>query len=118
MSTQHVELDLDDEEIVVDGVAYYCDFAIKATLSHTPARVSGPPEDCYPEESEIDIEEMKLNEVRDENGEALILTPPLLKQLSDALNIDRVHELLWEEWETESDLAAARADYEYDREDD
>lgn len=116
MSTQHVTLDLDEEEIVLDTdgerIAYYCDFTVEATLSHTPAQVSGPPESCYPEESEIDITLLRLNEVRDAEGDMVHFTTPLRDRIADALNIDRVHELLWEEWQSDSDLAADAPDYD------
>lgn len=118
MSTQHVTLDLDDEEIVldIDGVqtTYYCDFTVEATLSYMPAQVSGPPESCYPEESEIDIALLRLNEVRDEEGTVIPFTTPLRDRIADTLNIDRVHELLWEEWQSDSELAADAADHDYE----
>jgi len=118
MSTQHVTLDLDDEEIVLDldgeRVAYYCDFTVEATLSHTPARVSGPPEDCFPEESEIDITLLRLNEVRDAEGTVIPFTTSLRDHIADTLDIDRIYELLWKEWQSDSELAADAPDYDRD----
>lgn len=64
----------DDFEVIVD--VYY-----RAT--YQPARVSGPPEDCYPDESELSITGFDVVGVRDLLDEPNFVMPSA-EELQDA----------------------------------
>jgi len=110
MSTQHVTTEITEYEIEVDDGqgewrSLTVSFTATATLSYQPARLSGPPEDCYPEESEIDLESLVLDSCfeYDAEGDAVEITPDadLRKRIMDAIDMDLVYDRLWAEWDPE-----------------
>jgi hypothetical protein len=61
------------------------------TASYTPARLNGLPEDCYPEDSELDIEEMHFV-----NKDGCELSDKELEQALVDEHIDRIEEECWD----------------------
>lgn len=113
MSKQTVNYDFEEVEVELQDdeggrQVYEISFSVSAVLSYSPGRFSGPPENYYPDESEVDILEMKLRSVitYGEGDEVLTvpITPALEKQLSEALDMDYIYETLWEEWKSEDEL--------------
>ena len=60
--------DEEDVEVEVEWEGYY-----------EPARISGPPENCYPEESEMDI----LEVIRIDTRQPVVLTEDQLDELTE-----------------------------------
>lgn len=96
MST--VTIEVEEYEVDLGEDTFIVDFSITADITYRPARVSGPPEDYYPEESEVDITEMKILGLWDMEGEEVTLTPELIKQLGEAIDPSDFYDELWEEW--------------------
>ena len=69
------------------------DFQIEADITYEPARISGPPEDCYPDSSECSITEVKVMSQIDGLKDADILDA-LEKQIGE----ERIIEDLWEDY--------------------
>jgi hypothetical protein len=69
------------------------DFRIEADITYQPARISGPPEDCYPDESECDITDIKVLSQVDGLKDADILDA-LERQIGE----DKIIEDLWEDY--------------------
>ena len=77
---------LNDEEQDVD-------FVIEADITYQPARISGPPEDCYPDESECYITEIKVRYPVDGCSDEQILAA-LEKQVGE----EKIKEDLWSDY--------------------
>ena len=95
----HVTLEAEQEVTLEwEGVMRTFDvaFTVEASASHTPAKVSGPPESCYPEDSEVELESINIDFVTDENADPMIPGEELGKKLLSSLNRDRIQELVWE----------------------
>ncbi len=69
------------------------DFRIEADITYQPARISGPPEDCYPDESTCDIEDIKVMSQIDGLTDDDIIDA-LLKQIGE----DKITEDFWEDY--------------------
>ena len=79
--------------LMLGGEEQDVDFSIEADMTYEPARISGPPEDCYPDESECDITEIKVMSEVDGLKDADILDA-LEKQIGE----ERIIEDLWEDY--------------------
>ena len=101
MST--VTIEVEEYEVDLEKGTFLVEFSITADMTYQPAKVSGPPEDCYPDESEIDVTEVKILSVKDAEGKEISLTPKLIKQLGEAIDPSDFYYDLWEEWEGEQD---------------
>lgn len=81
-----------DELEVTINVEYYADYQ--------PAKLSGPPEDCYPDCSSLEIEDWTVLNINDlsDNGDH---SQPSPKELCDAFQADRerIEEACWEDFE-------------------
>ena len=79
LTTYTIELDGNEIDLTIEYDAFY-----------QPARVSGPPEDCYPEESACDITDVTFDlspdssTVTEEQVIAYLDTPKLQEMLTDA----------------------------------
>ena len=79
---------LNEEEVDVD-------FDIDAHIVYRPEQVSGPVENCYPDESECDIRDIKvLSEV---DG---FTDLEILAALEGQIGTDKIGEDLWEDFLT------------------
>lgn len=107
MSQQSVTLEVEEYEVEVEVEnewhIIYVDFSISAVLTYQPARISGPPEDCYPDESEIDVVECKLLRAYDEEGKNIPLMQDLREKIDAQIDASDFYDELWEEWESEQD---------------
>ena len=61
---QTVEITVDDEPRT-----YAVDFIATAECQFQRGRFSGPPEDCYPDDGECDVTEIKITRITNEEGE-------------------------------------------------
>lgn len=83
------------------------EFEINADMTYLPARLSGPPEDCYPDESECVITSIVPLEKIDGCNDA-----DLLDALETQVSEEKIIEDLWEDFELQrSSYEADKADY-------
>lgn len=69
------------------------EFGIEADIVYEPARISGPPEDCYPDASECTITSiMPMDGVSGYDDAAI------LEALDEQVGEDRIIEDLWEDY--------------------
>ena len=100
--------------LMLQGEEQDVDFEIEADITYQPARISGPPEDCYPDESECDITEIKVMSQIDGLKDADILDA-LATQVGD----DTIINDLWDDYMLSRNSAAAdAADYYRDSRED
>ena len=76
---------------------------ISADMTYEPAKLDGPPEDCYPENSECDITELKILSAFDCEGNEIKLTKDNLKAIGDAISPRDFEEDLWDEFERQQE---------------
>lgn len=96
MTTQTVthtfEVELEDD----DGNIYTCNVDAHSKCYYHPGRLSGPPEDCYPAESDqettFEILDCQLD------GEPVQLDPALLYVLEPLLPVAWMETKLWEQF--------------------
>ena len=86
-------------EVEVDGVEYYVECTIQGTCYYEPAILGGPPEDCSPEESECDLESIKVDHAEDLLNAEEVKDPELLKKIELAIDEDWAIDCLWEEYD-------------------
>ena len=84
------EVDLVDDTYVV------C-FTVVADCSYQPERVSGPPEDCYPSESECDIVRCSIDLIVNSAGEPVNLDS-VTEACSEALDMEAIEDKVWEQF--------------------
>ena len=94
---EEIELEVDFGEGEYEQISV--DIRISADMSWQSAKLSGPPEDCYPEESECDITETKILDAFDCNEKEIKLTPERIAAISDALESCDFEEELWDAFE-------------------
>ena len=79
------------------------DYSATADMRYQPERISGPPEDCYPTDSECDITAVSVFCIRDVLGKERSLPDELAVLISSKLPRDRIEELCWEEFRMSAD---------------
>ena len=93
-------------KIEVGGVEYYVEGLASGTCSYESAILGGPPEDCYPEESDVDLESIKITLARRLSDGVEIKDLKLLTKIEKALDEDWFIERLWEEYDVLSQAEA------------
>lgn len=89
---------------------YDVEFEITADMSYDPGNVSGPPERCYPPDSECEITEVKPMTTMDGLSDQ-----DLIEALYAQVGEDKLEEDLWEDWQADRDDAAQQyADWKND----
>ena len=76
-------------------------FSVSAQITYAPAILSGPPESCHPDESEIDLGPIFISTILDEYSNPVDATAELQQKCRDALSIPAIQEALWEEFALE-----------------
>ena len=97
--TQTVELDEGEGD---DAIEVEVEFTAVATLSYTAAHTSGLPENCYPEETDFELESITITKATNNEGKNVKLTTKTMKLLREAIDEDLLAEEMWEEFD-ESD---------------
>ena len=94
MTTQTVTKTFECELEAPSRAVYYCNVEAHSKCYYHPGRTSGPPEDCYPAESDQDTT-VEILDCIDEAGVSLQLTPGLLALLEPLLPFDWMEDQLW-----------------------
>ena len=95
---QTAKFDFEDLETEVDDTTWLVSGSVVAEIYHAPGRTSGPPEDCYPDESECEL--TKVTDVVISDGErewTAEQKPKLVAQCLEQLE-DKLRDLAWDEW--------------------
>ena len=95
---QTVKFEFYDLEAEVDDMTWLVNGFVVAELVDTPGKVSGPPEDCYPDEYECEL--TKITNVVISDGErewTMEQKPKLVTQCLEKIE-DELIELAWNEW--------------------
>ena len=93
MTTETVK---DTFQLEVDIESGYFDVEVEAHSKcyYHPGRTSGPPEQCYPAESDQETT-VEITSITDAAGEPVPKTPELLAALEAALPLEWIEETLW-----------------------
>lgn len=83
----------------VGGEEFEVTYLATGKCYYDPGKLSGPPEDCYPPESEGEIASVKMLEVRDSNSR------PVVNEMLRALILAKLMELPLEEYLLENWMA-------------
>lgn len=83
----------------VGGEGFEVTYLATGKCYYDPGRLSGPPEDCYPPESEGEIASVKMLEVHDSNSR------PVTNEMLRALILAKLMELPLEEYLLENWMA-------------
>ena len=75
------------------------DLEISADITYEPAKLSGPPEDCNPDNSECEVTEIKILHARDEDEKELPLTQALIDACLLQIDGTDFTDELWEAWD-------------------
>lgn len=94
MTTDTIVRNFELEVEAADGTTYLCNVEAHSRCYYLPGRLSGPPEDCYPAESEQETTFEILDCVLD--GNELKLTPELLATLQPLLPVEWMEGQCWE----------------------
>lgn len=94
MTTDTIVRNFELEVEAADGTTYLCNVEAHSKCYYHPGRTSGPPEDCYPEESDQETTFEILDCALD--GNELKLTPELLASLQSLLPIEWMEGQCWE----------------------
>jgi len=84
-------------EVDVDMITYTVSVEAHAKCYYHPGRLSGPPEDCYPPESDQDTT-VEVLDAFDSEGKEVPLTPEFLWNLEVALPFDWIETQLWKQF--------------------
>ena len=96
MTTQTVTNTFECEMLAPDGTIYNCNVDAHAKCYYSPGRFSGPPEDCYPDESDMETSFEILDCVID--GMPVQLDPALLYELEPLLPVEWMESQLWDQF--------------------
>lgn len=94
MTTDTIVRNFELELEAADGTTYLCNIEAHSRCYYLPGRLSGPPEDCYPAESEQETTFEILDCAPD--GNELKLTPELLASLLSLLPVEWMEGQCWE----------------------
>lgn len=87
-------------EVTLEGAEgderYLVEYSVSAMCSHRPGRLSGPPEDCYPDESECEIEWIAVQAVTDSRDNPVSLDAEFETAIIAALSQEEIEEKCWE----------------------
>jgi len=83
-------VDLEEDTFVV------C-FTAVADCAYQPARVSGPPEDCYPEDGELDMTSLTIGLILNSNGEKVNLDS-ITDACREGLDQDAIEDQIWQQF--------------------
>ena len=86
-----------EQDIKIGDREYLICYTITARCYYQRAKISGPPEDCYPEESDMEIE-IEVISATDAYGYVVPLSPLFLVQVTANLNTEKDEEAIWEEF--------------------
>lgn len=84
-----------EQDVTVSEENFTVRYEITAQMGYDPGRYSGPPENCYPEESECDITEATFH-VFDEDGNEV--DEPLASAAIARVNEDDIEQKLWDKF--------------------
>ena len=87
--TFEVEIELNDR-------IYACNVKATSECTYAPGRISGPPEDCYPDESEQETTFEILDCTLD--GNAIQLDAALIYELTPLLPVEWMESALWDHY--------------------
>jgi len=91
-----------EQEVELDGNTYVVCVEAEVELSHTPGHFSGPPEDCYPDDSEANIVRATITSVSDDNDTLTEAAySQLYKDLAGQIAEDIILDEAWDVWEDE-----------------
>lgn len=98
MTTGTVEKSFELEVTTPDGQTYICNVEATSKCYYRPGRTFGPPEDCYPDETEQETSVRIIDCTPLDSAEAIPLTTELLRGLSAGLPMDWIEAQLWEKF--------------------
>lgn len=90
-----VEFEGEQDVTFAERVYTVC-FTVGAKCEYIPAQVGGPPEHCYPEESELDIQSVVITKVLNEDEQEVACTEEQKAELNERLNTPALKEAIWE----------------------
>lgn len=76
-------------------------YTASAELYFRPGRLSGPPEDCYPDESDMSDVKLTINSIYTADGVDPHFTPEETREVQALLDEVIIEEELWAGWELE-----------------
>jgi hypothetical protein len=91
-----------EQEVELEDDSYLVLFDVTADCAYQPAQLSGPPESCYPEESELDITDLRITLITNSNGEE-VNRKALVEQCREALDREMIEDALWDEFMSRED---------------
>ena len=83
---------------ITEDTSYQVEYTVIGRVSYSPGKYYGPPENCYPDESECELTEIKITCVTGPAGEIALdkcNIPGIIKILDE----DILEENLWEEFQ-------------------
>jgi hypothetical protein len=84
--------------ILLNDCTFLVRYKLAGKCSYTPGNYGGPPEDCYPEESDSDITETEILHVIDEETGKVGADAALKTALSAELRKLPLEDYLFESW--------------------
>jgi len=86
-----------EQEVVVDDRTYLVAYECSGYAVYRPARVNGPPENCWPDESECEIVDAAVTSISDDDGNPVDDNAIWLICIQ-ALNTDKIRDQLWDQF--------------------
>ena len=89
------------QTVALDDHDYEVGYCATASCIYAPAQLYGPPENCYPDESELNDMEILITDVHGDDGRQITETALMWARLAIELNDDLIKEQLWETFMTD-----------------